>query len=188
MEAPPPPPSSTSPTGWPRTLRDISTWPISATTACGVSAPTASSPPRPATATEAHPATAEPPTEPTCSPPAIRRGSSRYIADTGTQRGRQVRPTGVIQTLAGTGVAGSAADNVLASTATLNSPMGVALDAAGDIVIADTYNQRIRQVDADGRIHNLVGTGVGRVGAEGMPPAQTPLNGPSGVCIDRGGT
>ena len=119
---------------------------------------------------------------------ALNSAGSLYIADTGTQRVRQVLPTGVIQTLAGTGVADSAADNVVASTATLKSPMGVALDAAGDIVIADTYNQRIRQVAADGRIHNLVGTGVGGVGAEGMAPAQTPLNGPSGVCIDRGGT
>jgi uncharacterized protein (TIGR03437 family) len=112
---------------------------------------------------------------------------SLYIADTGTQRVRQVLPTGVIQTLAGTGTAGSATDNTAASAAALNSPMGVALDAAGDVLIADTGNQRIRQVGADGHIRNLVGTGVGGVGPEGMPPAQTPLDGPRGVCTGRGG-
>ena len=69
---------------------------------------------------------------------ALNGAGSLYIADTGTQRVRQVLPTGVIQTLAGTGVAGTAADNVVASAATLNSPMGIALDAAGDILIADT--------------------------------------------------
>ena len=57
---------------------------------------------------------------------ALNGAGSLYIADTGTQRVRQVLPTGVIQTLAGTGVAGTAADNVVASAATLNSPAGVA--------------------------------------------------------------
>ena len=118
---------------------------------------------------------------------ALNGAGSLYIADTGTQRVRQVLPTGMIQTLAGTGAAGSAADNVAASTAMLNSPMGVALDAAGDILIADTKNHRIRQVGADGHIRNLVGTGVGGVGPEGMPPAQTPVDGPRGVCTGRGG-
>jgi uncharacterized protein (TIGR03437 family) len=119
---------------------------------------------------------------------ALNAAGSLYIADTGTQRVRQVLPSGVIQTLVGTGVAGSAADNIAASAATLNSPLGVALDAAGDILIADTWNQRIRQVGADGLIHNLVGTGAVGLGAEGLPPAQTQLNGPSGVCTGRGGT
>jgi uncharacterized protein (TIGR03437 family) len=119
---------------------------------------------------------------------ALNGAGSLYIADTGTQRVRQVLPTGVIQTLAGTGIAGYLSDNVVASAAMLNLPTGVALDAAGDILIADTWNQRIRQVTADGRIHTLVGTGAVGVGAEGLAPAQTPLSEPSGVCIDRGGT
>jgi uncharacterized protein (TIGR03437 family) len=119
---------------------------------------------------------------------ALNSAGSLYIADTGTQRVRQVLPTGVIQTLVGTGVAGPAADNVVAATATLDSPMGVALDAASDVLIADTYNHRIRQVGADGLIHNLVGTGVQGLGAEGMLPAQTQLNAPRGVCTGRGGT
>ena len=119
---------------------------------------------------------------------ALNSAGSLYIADTGTQRVRQVLPTGVIQTLAGTGVPGPAADNVVASTATFESPAGVALDAAGDILIADTGNYRIREVGADGRIHNLVGTAAGGVGAEGLPPAQTQLNATRGVCTGRGGT
>jgi uncharacterized protein (TIGR03437 family) len=119
---------------------------------------------------------------------ALNGAGSLYIADTGAQRVRQVPPTGVIQTLAGTGVAGAAADNAVASAATINSPLGIALDAAGDILIADTGNNRIRRVAADGRIHNLVGTGVAGVGPEGLPPAQTQLHGPNGICTGRGGT
>jgi uncharacterized protein (TIGR03437 family) len=119
---------------------------------------------------------------------ALNGAGSLYIADTGTQRVRQVLPTGVIQTLVGTGIAGYFSDNVAASSAMLNLPAGVAVDAAGDVVIADTWNQRVRQVTADGLIHTLVGTGVPGVGAEGLPPAQTPLSEPRGVCIDSGGT
>jgi uncharacterized protein (TIGR03437 family) len=119
---------------------------------------------------------------------ALSGAGSLYIADTGTQRVRQVLPTGVIQTLAGTGIAGYFSDNVVASSAMLNLPAGVAVDAAGDIVIADTSNHRIRHVTADGFIHTLVGTGSVGVGAEGMAPGLTPLDGPRGVCIDSGGT
>jgi uncharacterized protein (TIGR03437 family) len=118
---------------------------------------------------------------------ALDSAGSLYIADTGTQRVRQVLPTGAIRTLAGTGVAGPAADNVVASAATLNGPSGVAVDAAGDIVIADEWNQRIRQVTADGLIHNLVGTGKSGSPVAGAPPPGTPLSAPYGVCTGRGG-
>ena len=119
---------------------------------------------------------------------ALNGAGSLYIADTGTQRVRQVLPTGMIQTLVGTGMAGSATDNVAAASATLNAPMGIAVDATGDVVVADTGNDRIRQVGADGRIRNLVGTGVGGLGQEGLPAAQTPLRDPRGVCISGAGT
>jgi uncharacterized protein (TIGR03437 family) len=119
---------------------------------------------------------------------ALNGAGSLYIADTGTQRVRQVLPTGVIQTLAGTGVTGNFADNVAASGAMLNLPAGVALDTVGDVLIADTGNERIRQVGADGFIRTLVGNGGSSLGAEGMPPAQTPLSSPSSVCTGRGGT
>ena len=118
---------------------------------------------------------------------ALNGAGSLYIADTGTQRVRQVLPTGVIQTLAGTGIAGRAADNVVASAATLNAPMGVAVDAAGDVVFADEWNQIVRQVTADGRIHNLVGNGAVGLGAEGLAPSKTPLSEPCGVCTGHGG-
>ena len=128
-----------------------------------------------------------PPTPCCCGlPPSLSIAGRLYIADTGAQRVRQVLPTGVIRTLAGTGVAGSAADNVLASAATFNGPSGVAVDSAGDIVIADEWNQRVRQVTADGRIHNLVGTGNTGPPVVGTP-AKTPLSEPYGVCTGRGG-
>ncbi len=112
---------------------------------------------------------------------------SLYIADTGLQRIRQVSPSGVITTLAGTGIAAASGDGLPATTASLNSPMGVAVDPAGNILIADTYNHRIRQVAADRIIRTVAGTGTGGIGSEGLPPAQTALRGPRAICTDRSG-
>ena len=119
---------------------------------------------------------------------AIDSAGNLYIADTGTQRVRQAPASGAIRTLAGTGVAAYDQDLVPAATAPLNSPMGVAVDASGNVVIADTYNHRVRVVGPDGRIQTLAGTGKGGVGPEGDLPAQTPLRGPRGVCTDHKGT
>jgi uncharacterized protein (TIGR03437 family) len=113
-----------------------------------------------------------------------------YVADTGTQRVRQVLPSGMIRTLAGTGLIGNGTDLTsvaLAAATALHSPMGVAVDPLGNVVIADTYDHRIRQVGADGRIRTLAGTGTPGTGAEGLQLVQMPLNGPQGVCFDHAG-
>ena len=113
-----------------------------------------------------------------------------YIADTGTERVRQVLPFGRIGTLAGTGIKGKITGQApveLAAATALYSPMGVAVDAAGNVAIADTLNHSIRQVGADGLMRTLVGTGKPGTGAEGLQPDQMPLNGPQGVCFDHTG-
>ena len=118
---------------------------------------------------------------------ALDRTGNLYIADTGTQRVRQVAPSGVIATFAGTGVAGYQSDNVPAATAELYSPMGVMTDAYGDVYIADSYNHRIREVVQNGIIVTYAGTGTGGSGSENLLAAQTQLRGPRGVCTSRAG-
>jgi uncharacterized protein (TIGR03437 family) len=108
-----------------------------------------------------------------------------YVADTGTQRVRQVLARGAISTVAGSGVAGMGAEGAIASTTPLNSPMGVAIDRSGNLVIADTYNHRVRQVLADGSIRTVAGTGTSGSGADGAPPLTVALRGPRGICFDR---
>jgi len=121
-------------------------------------------------------------------PSAIALGfGNLYIADTGTQRIRQVLASGNISTRAGTGAAAASEDGVAAITASLNSPMGVAIDLSGNIVIADTLNHRIRQVSPGGVIRGVAGTGTAGIGTEGSPAAQTALRGPRAVCLDRAG-
>jgi uncharacterized protein (TIGR03437 family) len=111
-----------------------------------------------------------------------------YIADTGTNRVRQVGPSGIMRTFAGTGLAGPGPDQTNAVKSTLCSPMSLAIGPAGNLFIADTYNQRIRMVDANGLISTAAGTGVAGRGAEGLPAGQMNLRTPRGICLDRAGT
>ena len=118
---------------------------------------------------------------------ALDRSGNIYIADSGTDRVRQVAPSGIIATFAGTGAAGYQSDNVPAAAAELYSPMGVMTDAYGDVYIADSYNHRIREVVENGQIVTFAGTGTGGSGPEDLLAAQTQLRGPRGVCTSRTG-
>jgi uncharacterized repeat protein (TIGR01451 family) len=71
-----------------------------------------------------------------------------HIADTDNERVRKVSTSGTISTVAGSGTAGFSGDGGPAASASLNDPYGVALDSSGNLYIADTYNHRIRKVDA----------------------------------------
>jgi hypothetical protein len=70
-----------------------------------------------------------------------------FIAESGNNRLREVNAaTGIISSVAGTGVGGHNGDEIMATTAELMSPQGVAVDSMGNILIADTNNRRIREV------------------------------------------
>jgi uncharacterized protein (TIGR03437 family) len=69
----------------------------------------------------------------------------------------------------------------------LSNPDGVAVDAAGNVFIADINNQRIRKVAADGTITTFAGTGVAGFGGDGGPAANAQLNMPSRVFVSAAG-
>ena len=102
-----------------------------------------------------------------------------YIADSGNDRVRKVDAGGVITTVAGTGVPGFSGDTGQATAAQLDEPSGVAVDAAGNVYIADFNNSRVRKVNAAGVITTLAGTGVPRLLGRHRPgiarPAQLRL-------------
>ena len=81
-----------------------------------------------------------------------------YIADSGTNRIRRLAPSGIMATVAGTGVQGSSGDGRAAVDAVLNAPAGVAVDGAGNVLIADTGNNRVRQI-AGGVMRAVAGSG-----------------------------
>jgi sugar lactone lactonase YvrE len=85
--------------------------------------------------------------------------SNIFVADTGHSTVSEiVAATGKVVAVAGNGQSGSSGNGGAATGAELNSPMGIALDAAGDIYIADTGNQVIRLVNAAGTINTVAGT------------------------------
>ncbi len=111
-----------------------------------------------------------------------------HIADTLNHRIRKVdASTGNISTIAGTGTGGYGGDGGLATAAQLNYPSGAALDASGNLYIADTFNDRIRKVDTAGMITTVAGTGTNGDSGDGGPATAAQLNQPSGVAVDGAG-
>jgi sugar lactone lactonase YvrE len=114
-----------------------------------------------------------------------------FFADNGSQRIRRIdAATGTIITVAGTGVAGYAGDGGPATAALLSNPLGVAVDSAGDLFIADTANYRIRRVDAvTGMITTVAGGGNNCCNGSGDngPAVNASLSSPAGVAIDPAG-
>ena len=98
---------------------------------------------------------------------AVDAEGNLYIADTDNNRIRKVTTAGVIVTVAGNGLAGAGGDGGQAIFASLNSPSGVAVDAAGNLYIADTGNHRIRKVTPAGIITTVAGTGIGGYSGDG---------------------
>lgn len=121
---------------------------------------------------------------------ALDGAGNLYIADTGNNVVRKITAaTGVITTVAGNGTAGFAGDGLAASSLTveLNAPQSIALDASGNLYIADTVNQRIRKVDAvSGIITTVAGNGTAGYGGDGLSAtsSQTQLNLPDAVAFD----
>ncbi len=110
-----------------------------------------------------------------------------YIADAHNQRIRKVDLNGIISTVAGTGTSGFSGDGGPATAAQLNTPHGVATDNAGNLYIADTYNRRIRKIDASGTISTVVGDGTEGSGGDGGPAVSAQLSTPTGVAVDTTG-
>ena len=103
-----------------------------------------------------------------------------YIVDTENHRVRKVDTEGIITTVAGTGEEGFSGDAEPAVRAQLNEPNGVAVDEYGYVYITDRGNNRVRQIDPEGTITTIAGTGED--GSEETMPIQ--LAAPRGVAVD----
>ena len=89
---------------------------------------------------------------------------------------------------AGTGVAGFGGDGLPAVQAQLNLPSGVAVDRAGNVLVADTLNDRVRRVDAiTGTITTVAGSGTPGFSGDGGNATAAQLNAPAGLAVDRAG-
>jgi hypothetical protein len=109
------------------------------------------------------------------------------ISDQGNNRVRRIAPDGTIVTIAGTGVAGSTGDNGPALAAQLNAPAGLAVDRAGNVLVAEAGGNRIRRIDPAGIITTLAGTGTAGFAGDGGPASSGQLNRPQDVSVDGAG-
>jgi uncharacterized protein (TIGR03437 family) len=99
----------------------------------------------------------------------------------------RVSNTGMIARVAGTGDAGYSGDGGPAISAMLSTPEGLALDAAGNLFIADWGNQRVRKIGPDGVITTVAGNGLGGYSGDGGPATAAELFAPAGVAVDNVG-
>ena len=106
---------------------------------------------------------------------AVDGAGSLYIADSLNNAVRKVTADGIITTVVGNGQQGYSGDGGPAAGAQVNTPKGVAVDAAGNLYVADTGNNRIRRVAPDGAIVTVAGTGDGEI------------QGPEDVAVDAAG-
>ncbi len=107
-----------------------------------------------------------------------------YISDNLNNCVREVNTAGIITTIAGYGTSGYSGDGGPATAATLNGPQGLAIDATGNMYIAESGNQRIRKILTTGIITTYAGNGSVGYGGDGGLATAAKLYSPDGVTID----
>ncbi len=118
---------------------------------------------------------------------AVDVSGNLFIADTSNQRIRKVGVTGIITTVAGNGTTGYSGDGSLATSAQFSFPVGVAVDAAGNLYVADEANSRIRKVTASGFIATVAGNGGFDDLGDGGPATSAAFRYPYSVSVDASG-
>ena len=112
-----------------------------------------------------------------------------FIADKDNHRVRMVDPvSGLISTVAGTGVAGTTGDGGDGIAAQLNEPRGIAVDTAGNVFIGEDEGHVVRKVDAaTGTISTVLGTGAAGCDAPGGTGTSVAVEGPRSMVVDDDG-
>ena len=120
---------------------------------------------------------------------AIDKTGNLYIVDTGSHTVRRVDPnTGLIQTIAGNGTAGSNGDGGASIESTLNAPLGIAMDGAGNLYVSEMGSHRIRRIDvATGLIFSAVGSGMAGYNGDGIRASKANLRMPGLMTISESG-
>ncbi len=110
-----------------------------------------------------------------------------YISDYNHHAVRKIDPSGIVTTVAGNGNGDFSGDGGPASAAELKDPGEIAFDTIGNLFIADSGNNRIRQVSPLGRITTVAGNGTDGYSGDGALATSAALNVPNGICTDASG-
>ncbi len=114
---------------------------------------------------------------------AVDGSGNVYVTDQRNNMIRKISPAGVVTTLAGSGAPGSS--NGSGTSATFNGPTGVAVDASGNVYVADTDNDSIRRISPIGAVTTLAGSAV--PGSSNGIGTAASFNGPAAVAVDGSG-
>jgi sugar lactone lactonase YvrE len=114
---------------------------------------------------------------------AIDAALNLYVADADNHAIRKITPNGTVSTLAGNGIAGF--NDATGTAAQFNSPWGVTADAAGNVFVGDTYNNRVRKITQDGTVSTIAGSGVN--GTRDGLGSSAQFYWPMGIAIDAAG-
>ncbi len=114
---------------------------------------------------------------------AVDGNGNLFIGDSANNVIRRVSPGGIITTIAGDGNCGFLGDGGPATSAEMCFPLGLTVDAAGNVYVADEINVRIRKI-AGGKINTVAGTGVAGYNGDGLPALSTNLDDPVSVAVN----
>jgi uncharacterized protein (TIGR03437 family) len=119
---------------------------------------------------------------------AVDASGALWISDPADHRVRKITG-GLVTTEAGDGTPGFSGDGSIRSASKLNSPYGLAVDAVGQLYIADLGNGRVRRIGSDGKLTTVAGGGT-RVPTEtgNVPALELKLEAPRNVLVDRSGS
>src|SRR5262245_49084508 len=109
-----------------------------------------------------------------------------YVTDLRLDIVVEIDPGGIARVIAGTGRPGYTGDGGPAVNARLNLPAGLAMDEHGNLYVADSGNNVVREIRSDGRIRTVVGTGLKGESGDGGPASHAHLNAPSGLAFAGG--
>ena len=93
----------------------------------------------------------------------------------------------IVNTIAGTGIAGYTGDGVQATTSEVSNPCDVVVDASGNIIFSDYNNNRIRKINTSGIITTIAGTGTYGFAGDGGPATAAQFKNPYGLALDDSG-
>jgi uncharacterized repeat protein (TIGR01451 family) len=115
---------------------------------------------------------------------AIDKAGNIFVADRNNHRIRKITTAGIISTVAGSGQGGFGGDGGPAVSAALAFPSGIAVDAAGNLFIADLNNNRIRKVTPAGIISTVAGNGTSGFSGDGGLATSAQVSFPTSVAVD----
>ena len=118
---------------------------------------------------------------------AVDNSGNVFVADADNELVFRISPAGVLNVIAGNGIRGFSGDGGPALSASLDGPTGVAVDEADVVYIADSRNHRVRQVDAQGVIRTVAGTGLAGYSGDGGMGSAAQLSSPELLALDRAG-